>query len=41
VPSYVLDGQVFRGREHIPYLRWRLSGSTGEAPDTAYELPAC
>lgn len=41
VPSYVMDGEVLRGREHIPYLRWRLSGSIGEAPDIAYELPAC
>ncbi len=38
VPSYVLDGQVFHGREHIPYLRWALSGREGPAPDIAYEV---
>lgn len=38
VPSYVLDGEVFFGREHIPYLRWALSGRSGAAPDIAYEI---
>ncbi len=38
VPSYVLEGQVLHGREHIPYLRWTLSGRTGPAPDIAYEV---
>ena len=38
VPTYVLDGQVFMGREHIPYLRWALSGRQGPAPDIAYEI---
>ena len=41
VPSYVLHGEVLHGREHIPYLRWRLSGSHGQPPDVAYELPRC
>lgn len=41
VPTYVLDGTPFHGREHIPYLRWKLSGAPGPAPDIAYELTAC
>ncbi|MEM1402585.1 MAG: DsbA family protein [Pseudomonadota bacterium] len=38
VPTYVLEGQVFIGREHIPYLRWALAGRNGPAPDIAYEI---
>jgi 2-hydroxychromene-2-carboxylate isomerase len=38
VPTYVLDGEVLHGREHIPYLRWRLTGANGPAPDIAYEI---
>lgn len=38
VPTYVLGGEVFHGREHLPYLRWALSGQKGPAPDIAYEL---
>ncbi|MEM1188561.1 MAG: DsbA family protein [Pseudomonadota bacterium] len=38
VPSYVLDGEVFHGREHLPYLRWVLTGGHGTPPDIAYEL---
>ncbi|MEM1142677.1 MAG: DsbA family protein [Pseudomonadota bacterium] len=38
VPTYVLDRQVFMGREHIPYLRWALAGRKGPAPDIGYEL---
>ena len=37
VPSYVLDGEVFFGREHLPYLRWCLTGKQGQAPDVAYD----
>ena len=37
VPSYVLDGKVFFGREHLPYLHWRLTGEQGPAPDIAYD----
>ena len=37
VPSYVLDGEVFFGREHLPSLRWRLMGKQGAAPDIAYD----
>lgn len=38
VPTYVLGNDVLHGREHIPYIRWRLSGCNGPAPDIAYEI---
>ncbi|MCR9269958.1 MAG: DsbA family protein [Hyphomonadaceae bacterium] len=38
VPSYVLEEEIFFGREHIPYLRWAISGRVGPAPDIAYEI---
>lgn len=41
VPTYVLEETCFFGREHIPYLRWALSGRVGAAPDIAYELLSC
>ena len=37
VPSYVLDGEVFFGREHLPAVRWILGGRRGPAPDIAYD----
>ena len=36
VPSYVVDGQIFFGREHLPAVRWCLEGRNGSAPDVAY-----
>lgn len=36
VPTYVLGSDVLCGREHLPYLRWRLTGSAGPAPDISY-----
>jgi len=41
VPTYVLDDEILFGREHIPYLRWALSGRIGAAPDIAYEIEPC
>lgn len=38
VPTYVLGAEILFGREHIPYLRWALSGRQGPPPDIAYEL---
>jgi len=38
VPTYVLDDEILFGREHIPYLRWALTGRQGAAPDIAYEI---
>jgi 2-hydroxychromene-2-carboxylate isomerase len=36
VPSYVVAGELFFGREHLPMVRWLLTGSHGPAPDVAY-----
>ena len=38
VPSFVFDGQVLFGREHLPYVSWHLDGRKGASPDLAYEL---
>ncbi|WP_298303308.1 DsbA family protein [uncultured Erythrobacter sp.] len=37
VPTYVLGGEPLHGREHLPLIRWALSGREGPAPDIAYE----
>ena len=36
VPGYVLDGEYYFGREHLPRIRWILAGRVGRAPDVAY-----
>ena len=36
VPSYVVEGELFFGREHLPMVRWLLTGGKGAAPDVAY-----
>ena len=36
VPTFVIDGEVFFGREHLPRIRWMLTGRTGAPPDIAY-----
>ncbi len=36
VPTYVVDGEVFFGREHLPRIRWLLTGRRGRPPDVAY-----
>ena len=36
VPSYIIDGELFFGREHLPYVRWILGGREGPPPDIAY-----
>ena len=38
VPTYVVDGQILFGREHLPLVRWHLTGKQGDAPDICYEL---
>ena len=38
VPTYVFDEQILFGREHLPYVRWALTGRQGTAPDIAYEV---
>jgi len=32
VPAYLLDGEVFYGRQHLPMLRWILEGRPGTGP---------
>ena len=36
VPSYLVDGELLFGREHLPRVRWLLEGRRGPAPDVAY-----
>ncbi|MEO0981390.1 MAG: DsbA family protein [Pseudomonadota bacterium] len=38
VPTYAADGEILFGREHLPYVRWVLTGRQGAAPDIAYEV---
>ncbi|MBL4681462.1 MAG: DsbA family protein [Pseudomonadales bacterium] len=37
VPTYVVDNEVYFGREHLPRVRWHLQGREGEFPDIAYD----
>ena len=37
VPSYVVEGELFFGRENLPLVRWLLSGQAGNASDAAYQ----
>ncbi|MCR9277206.1 MAG: DsbA family protein [Pseudomonadaceae bacterium] len=43
VPTFVIPAsgdapaEVFFGREHLPMVRWLLTGQPGPAPDVAYE----
>lgn len=37
VPTYVIDGEMYFGREHLPRVRWHLSGRPGPRPDIAYD----
>lgn len=32
VPAYVIDGEVFYGRQHLPMIRWLLEGRSGRPP---------
>ena len=32
VPAYLLHGEVFIGRQHLPMLEWLLTGQTGAPP---------
>lgn len=36
VPTYVVENEVFFGRENLPMIQWILSGREGQAPDIAY-----
>ena len=35
VPTYVIDGEIYFGREHLPRVRWHLAGKPGSLPDVA------
>ncbi|MCP5181759.1 MAG: DsbA family protein, partial [Pseudomonadales bacterium] len=37
VPTYVVAGDLFFGREHLPAVRWLLTGQAGPPPDIRYE----
>ncbi len=37
VPTFVVGGEMFFGREHLPRIRWILGGKRGAPPDIAYE----
>lgn len=36
VPTFVLEDEIFFGREHLPMVRWILGGRRGPAPDISY-----
>jgi 2-hydroxychromene-2-carboxylate isomerase len=36
VPTFIINGEKFFGREHLPRLRWMLTGRIGAPPDIAY-----
>ncbi len=40
VPTYIVGEERFFGREHLPIIRWLLTGREGPAPDVAYETDA-
>jgi 2-hydroxychromene-2-carboxylate isomerase len=40
VPTYVLGNDLYFGREHLPRIRWQLTGQVGSAPDIGNPLPA-
>jgi 2-hydroxychromene-2-carboxylate isomerase len=40
VPGYVVAGEYYWGREHLPRIRWILSGRRGASPDVAYQRVA-
>jgi len=35
VPTYVFGDDILFGREHLPYVRWHLTGRRGAPPDIA------
>ncbi len=40
VPTYIVDRELFFGREHLPRIRWILTGRAGHPPDIAYNDPS-
>jgi 2-hydroxychromene-2-carboxylate isomerase len=39
VPTYIINGEKFFGREHLPRVRWMLTGRVGAPPDITYAEP--
>lgn len=37
VPTFVIDDEVYFGREHLPRVRWHLNDRPGAMPDVAYD----
>ena len=37
VPTFVIDDEIYFGREHLPLIRWHLAGQKGACPDIAYD----
>ncbi len=37
VPTYLVDNEMYFGREHLPRIKWILTGRRGTPPDIAYE----
>jgi len=35
VPTYLVDDEMWFGREHLPRIAWRLAGAVGPAPEVA------
>ncbi|MDZ7826094.1 MAG: DsbA family protein [Gammaproteobacteria bacterium] len=40
VPTWVVGEERYFGREHLPRIRWHLTGEKGPAPDIANPLPS-
>ena len=38
VPTYQFTDEFLFGREHLPYIKWRLTGQLGDPPDIAYQI---
>ena len=32
IPTYLAEGQMFMGRQHLPMIRWLLTGQSGPGP---------
>ena len=38
VPTYQFTDEFLFGREHLPYIKWRLTGQIGAPPDIGYPI---
>ena len=39
VPTFVVNNELYFGREHLPRIEWLLGDKLSQAPDIAYSLP--